>query len=860
MLKRHRLAAGLTQEALAERAGVSARAVSALEGDQARLPRLDSVALLATALGLGPEQHHAFLTAARPVTTAHTPAQILPVPPTPLIGREGEVAAALALLRQEGLRLLTLTGPGGTGKTRLAQQLAVEASADFPDGVFFVPLAALTDPVTVAPTLAGVLGIKDTGGRPLLLSLQAALRDRQLLLVLDNFEQVLPAAPLVAELLAAAPRLVVLVTSRVVLRLVGEQRFPVPPLALPNPADAPAAEQAARYAAIKLFLARARASEPAFTLTPENVAAVVAICCRLDGLPLALELAAARVRLLPPRALLARLEPRLALLTGGPQDAPARQRTLRATLDWSYDLLTPAERALLARLAVFAGGGTLDAIEVVCGTPGAGEPDTLEGVDALVRASLVQQEDDNPDESRFGMLETIREYALERLAASGAAQVVRQAHTAYYLTLAEAAVDGLRGPTLPVWVARLAREHDNLRAALRWALNSGSAATALRLVGALRDFWSLRGYQDEGRAWAAAALARSTAAPPAARVAALLTAGRLAHQQGDRAVAAAAGDEAHGLAVACGDRRGEAEALDLLADNASRQGDPAAARPHVAASLALWQALDDRLGFATTLLRRGEVARAQGDLDAARADFAASLALSRAVGHLPMTALALHFLAVVDRAAGDLAAAQAHARESLALHRALDDRWLITWVLDHLGHIELCAGDLEAARPLLEEALAGARAAGDTLGLASALVTLALLARGLGNDARAWVLLSEGLALGEPAVLPDTVEQLAGLLGARGAGAGAARLYGAAAARRATTGGLPRDPAFEAAYRRDLAAARAGLDAAAWDAAWAAGQALPLAEAVAEVLAVSASDRLPWPASTNGPVHRPCPP
>ncbi|HEU5330783.1 MAG TPA: helix-turn-helix domain-containing protein, partial [Thermomicrobiales bacterium] len=450
LLRRYRLAAGLTQEALAERAGVSARAVGDLERDGGRAPRLDTVALLVGALALPPEHEAQLRAAARPdLETAERDrprpngASPLLTPPTPLIGREQEVATALALLRHDAhggtpVRLLTLTGPGGVGKTRLALHLAAELRADFPGAVQVVSLAALTEPALVLPAIAGALGVREVSGQALLTSLAAALGEQPALLVLDNCEQVLDAAPQLAALLAAAPRLQVIATSRTPLEIRGEQQFPVLPLALPAPDAVPLADQAGQSAAVRLFLDRARAAQPGFALTTANVAAVVAICRRLDGLPLALELAAPRLQLLSPRALLARLDSRLPLLTGGAADLPARQRTLRATLDWSHALLAPAEQTLFARLAVFAGGASLAAIEAIGGDAGDAPADVLACLEALLRASLLRRTTDDAGDVRIGMLETIREYAAERLAVSGEEDAIRSQHAAYYLALAEA--------------------------------------------------------------------------------------------------------------------------------------------------------------------------------------------------------------------------------------------------------------------------------------------------------------------------------------------------------------------------------------------------------------------------------------
>src|SRR5215216_6038215 len=423
-----------------------------------------------------------------PLNTLDVRRNNLPAQPTPLVGREKELNDVLALLRSPDVRLLTLTGPGGTGKTRLGLQAAAELTDEFEDGVFFVALTAIADPTLVAPTIARTLGLTESGDQPPEELLKGYLRDRQTLLMLDNFEHILESAPLLDALLSAAPNMKVLATSRIPLSLYGEHEFPVPPLSLPDPQSLPPVESLTEYEALRLFVERAKAIRPDFSLTQENAPAVVEICARLDGLPLAIELAAARIKLLPPQAMLPRLGNRLKLLTGGARNLPERQRTLRNAIAWSYEMLDEGEKTLFARLAVFSGGSTLEGIEAVCDPQGDLPVEALEGVSSLLDKSLLRQEEGQGAEPR-----------LMRLEESGEAEQLRKSHADYCIALAEEAEAGLQGSEQESWLERLDPEHDNMRSALAWAMEQGMTELGLFLAGALRPFWYARGYLDEGR-------------------------------------------------------------------------------------------------------------------------------------------------------------------------------------------------------------------------------------------------------------------------------------------------------------------------------------------------------------------------
>ncbi|MGE0545042.1 MAG: tetratricopeptide repeat protein [Dehalococcoidia bacterium] len=609
----------------------------------------------------------------------------LPRPPTSLIGREREREAVSGQLRRAEVQLLTLTGAGGVGKTRLALAIAEDLLADCEDGVYFVDLAPIADPTLVPSAIAGALDIGETARRSLIESLVDHLRGRSLLLVLDNFEQVLAAAPLLTDLLTACPKLKLLVTSRAALRLSGEHEFPVPPLQLPDPKRLPDLEALSQYEAVTLFIQRAQAARPDFQVTNASAPAVAELCARLDGLPLAIELAAARVKLLSPQALLARLGRRLTLLTGGGRDLPARQQTLRGTIAWSYNLLEPDECVLFARLAVFAGGCSLDAAEAVCDIDQDLSLAVLDGLAVLVDQSLVRQAEGPEGEPRFAMLETIREYAAERLDVSGDTEAVRRRHAEYFMALAEQAASELVGPRQAAWLDRLEREHDNLRAALGWALERDQGELGLRLAAALWRFWELRGHLTEGQEWLERTLAHRPEAPTSARAKALNGAGNLAHKRGEFERAEAWYEEALSLWRELGDRRNVAVALHNLGVSALKRRDFERAEALHSESLAIARELGDQPTVAISINLWGVLARNRGDNERARACYEESLALFRALGDNANVALVLNNLARVERDLEDWERAAALCAESLALFQELGDRQGLAWVLSNLA-------------------------------------------------------------------------------------------------------------------------------------------------------------------------------
>jgi len=509
-----------------------------------------------------------------PLRTLENRPTNLPAQATPLVGRGGEVDALLTLLADESVRLVTLTGPGGTGKTRLALHAAAEAVELFPHGVWLVSLEALHDPSLLLPTIAQTLGLYESGDRPLEETIREHLAPQRALLVLDNFEQLLDAAPAVAELLNGAPGLKAIVTSRAALRLAAEHTFPVPPLALPDPAALPALESLSQYEAVALFLERARAVVPSFAVTDENAPAIAELCVRLDGLPLAIELAAARVKLLPPQALLARLGQRLELLRGGARDRPERQQTLRAALDWSHDLLNAEEQGVFARLSVFAGGFRLDAAEAVGGA-------NLDAVDRLLENSLLRSEERPDGEPRFFMLESIRDYAGELIERGGAANELRQRHAQWYADWLERRTDErVAGRLVEDWEPE-DEEHDNLRAGLEWARDSSDVNLELRFAGSAGLFyWSSRGQLTEGRRWLDDVLARSEGADERLRARALVAAAQHAWRTGDYDRCDALGAEAEASFEALDDRRMLAMAKVMRGIAADGRGDLEAEAEH----------------------------------------------------------------------------------------------------------------------------------------------------------------------------------------------------------------------------------------------------------------------------------------
>jgi predicted ATPase/class 3 adenylate cyclase len=600
----------------------------------------------------------------------------LPLQPTPLVGREREVEEACRRLRRMDVRLLTLKGPGGTGKTRLALQAGADLTEEFEDGIFFVSLATITHPELVPSTIAGSLGLRESAGQSLKETLEGYLHQRRLLLILDNFEQVLEGAPFVGELLGMCPELKVLATSRIPLRLYGEQEYPVPPLELPDLLRLPPLKRLAQYEAVKLFLERARAVKPDFEITNDNAPAVAEICVHLDGLPLAIELAAARTKLLPPWALLSRLGNRLKLLKGGARNLPARQRTLRGTIDWSYGLLDEHEKRLFGRFSVFAGGCTVEAIDEICDPEG--ELEALEVVGSLLEKSLLRQEEGADGEPRFAMLETVQEYARERLEESGEPEETRRRHAEHYLALAETAEPELLGADQGRWMRLLGSEFANLREAHSWFLDPGQedgerAGMRLRLAAVLWRFWAAQRF-EEGKVWLQTALERDTGEFPALRAKALGALGFILLFQHDFERAMDALDEAVASYEELGDNSGAAFALANLGW-AALHGDYRGRVPaFVREAEALMQEDIDDHARAILGIVCASAAIGQGDLDSAVPQLEESLALCRKLGDRRSAAMALFVLGLTELRRGNLGRGSALLEEGAQISRELGDR------------------------------------------------------------------------------------------------------------------------------------------------------------------------------------------
>lgn len=815
-LKERRQSFGLTQENLADRVACALSMIEKIErglrrpshqvaeriAEVLRLPEGEREAFVEWARGL-PSNYLSSIPlsrttpqASQPGTTSSSPGQLLPAPVTATIGREHDLERARDILCRADVRLLTLVGPPGIGKTRLSLELASSLSGDFVDGMRFIPLAPLRDPRLLAATIAASLDLKG-GDHPISETLKDYLRDKQILLVLDNFEHLPEAAPFVAELLAVAPGLKAVITSRALLHIYGEHEYPVPPLDLPDLHNLPPVEALAQTASVALFMDRAQATNNGFRLTPENAAHVAGICVRLDGLPLAIELAAARSKIFMPPTMLKQMESRLNVLTGGPKDRDPRQQTLRGAIAWSYNLLNPDEQAFFRRLSVFVGGWTPEAAtSVVPDSDGEAEGDSNDPLDTL--SSLVDKSllriDEVGDDIRFGMLETIREYASEQAEAAGETEMLKRRHAEYYLALVEQVAPALRGHEQAATLARLDREHDNVRALLAWAVGRGEGEIAQAISGAIWRFWSIRGYISEGRSW----LAKALAMPPkrtATWARAANAAGNLAQMQVDYVEARALHEETRSVYIELGDKAGTARALNNLGVSA-------------------WQ---------------------QGDYLAARSFFQECLDLQREVGSDWDIAAALTNLGLVLSDEGAYGESLEFHREALLFFKKVGDRKTAGAAQNNMGVVLHLQGKYEEARAVWEEYLELTKGLRDNSATALVLSNLALVARDEGRYTDAHLLSAESIALcreiGNRRIIAHVVSRLGGQAVLEEDPVRAARLFGVADMLLSLIGAkLP--PANRKDQDHFEALARDALGEEAYKTAWEEGNNLSLEEAI----------------------------
>ena len=811
LLKFLRRRAGLTQRELSLAVGYSTSQISRLEQNERPPDAACLAARFVPALQLETEPDWTARLlelaaasraggeppASEPAPTAPAPPSNLPIQLTSFIGRERDIAQVKRLLAAS--RLVTLTGPGGAGKTRLALRVAADLLVSFPDGVWLVDLAPLVDPSLVPQTVAAVLGVREQAGSPILATLTHYLRSRTTLLILDNCEHLIAACALFAETaLGACVNVRLLAASREVLDAEGETTFPVPPLSAPDSRQPTPLDALAHYEAVRLFVDRARRVLPGFDLTDTNAPAVAQVCHELDGLPLAIEMAAARVKLLQVEQIAARLADRFQLLMGAKRTALPRHQTLAAVLDWSYELLSEPERALLRRLAVFAGGWTLEAAEQVCGDePGrVGTSAVLDLLTSLVNKSLVVARRKSGQETRYYCLETIRQYALAKLDVSGDEPATRQRHAQYYCSLAETAEPLLRTAEQRRWLDQLQVDLDNFRAAQAWCQSTGGdAEVGLRLGSALGDFWLWRGLEGEGLAWLAAGLARGDEVTAPVRAQAIILAGRLAYYWGDN-------DSAH---------------------------------RYFEEGLLVSRTIGYTVGIGWSLGGLGMIAYARRDDKAALAMLTESLALFRQLGYRHGIALQLAWLGMLNWARGDYQTAQAESAESLSLFQQMGDPAATAVVSTNLGHLAWSLGDEAQAEVFYDQALALHEELGIRTFITEAYFGLAYPARDKGDYARAKKLLVEALVICRDfdvkLMIPYCLAAMGGIAVVQRRPDIAAKLLGAAAALWAVAGkrlGVTR----QAEYDRDVAAAREQLDEAAFEAAWSAGQAMTPEQAI----------------------------
>ena len=824
-LKQRRKELGLTQKELAKGVGCSPVTIEKIEAGERR-PSRQIADLLAEFLGVPAEERPLFArfatgmvgregsdasyntgTGPAPWLALYHGRANLPAPATAFIGREAQVEEIKALLENPNVRLLTLIGPPGVGKTRLGLRVAASLVDRFADGVFFIPLANVNERDLILPAVAQTLGVKESGSAPLLGELKQYLRTKQLLLVMDNFEQLVPMAPLVADLLLSVPLLKVLVTSREVLHIYGEHEFDVPPLSLPDIDHLPPLEALSRYEAVRLFIERTgqTAASRNFALTGENASSVVEICTRLDGLPLAIELAAARIKDLgSPQAILSRLQNKLDLLAGGPQDLPPRQQTLRNAISWSYELLSEEEQRLFRSLGVFAARFSRDAVDEVLTSSDADEAPSAH-LQSLLDKNLLQQETDTTGALRYYMLETIREYALEQLAQNGEAEGLRKRHALVYLTFTEEAASQLTGVEYETWLKRLDADYPNIRAAISSSIEAADAETALRFGSVLWRYWDIRGYLSEGRRWLELILKLDSSEYPLLRSNVLSSAGILAWSARDLDASRSMHEQSLLLRRQLGDKQRTASTLNNMGLVAQDQGDYEGALNLFQESLEICRELDDKADIASTLNNLGIVALAQGDINSARAMQQESIDLWEEEGDMYGVALALNNLAEVERASGDYAKAIPLYETSIQKMREMGDQSSVANALNNLGHIMHYQGKYQRALELFKESLTLRHRLDDIQGVSMSLA-------GLG-----------------------------GVLASCRQPEKAARLFGAAEAAfsRST---FQMQPVDRKDYENDVERARAQLDQGKFAQEWSKGRVLPVEKAVAYALETSVQD------------------